>query len=92
MMRLGEPEYYADMTIENEAWKHRVEPRIFEKSNSQLSQYINTIAPGLSNNLLACAVLTIKPSSLQHLDMSHEQIRDYWLSKSESSVKPFIHR
>ena len=40
------------------------------------------ITPGFSNTNLSCAVLNVKPISLQHLPLSKESIRDYWLNRS----------
>ena len=53
-----------------------------------MAQALAYIAPGHANLYLASSVMTIKPISIQNLkEVSPISIRDYWHSKSTSSVK-----
>ena len=74
----------------SEKWKQTTEPPSITRINKDYAKKCSNIIPGASQKFLAMAVQGIKPISLKHLDISHEQIRDFWFNQSESTNKQFI--
>ena len=68
------------------------EPPLIKKINRKIAQGIAFIAVGNANPYLTCAILSIKLIQIIHLKegITKENIRDAWLAKSESTVKPYI--
>ena len=68
------------------------EPPIIKKLNAKIASAIAFISPSNSNPYLTAAVLGIKSIEIVHMKegITREKIRDAWLRKSESKVKPYI--
>lgn len=80
--------YYDGLTADN--WTQRDEPKFAEKLNKGLINTLAWLMPGNANKFLAAAMLGIKPLHVKHLQLKPEDVRDYWLGRSESRVKHYM--
>ena len=56
------------------------------KYNKEYANRCSHIVPGATQKYLCMAAYCIKPLTLKHLDLSEIQVRDFWLSYSESAL------
>ena len=85
-------EYFDGMTVEN--WLERPEPAFITSLNRELANATAAISPGNSLNYISCAVLALRPFQCRHFgsEVRKEDIRTYWLHKSDSRMKDYIIR
>ena len=71
---------------------HLPEPPLIKQINAKIAAAIGFIAPSNANPYLTAGVLGIKLIQITHMKegITRENIRDAWLNKSLSTVKPYI--
>ena len=68
------------------------EPALIKKINAKIATALAFIAPSNSNGYLTAGILGIKLIQVMHFKegITRENLRDAWLNKSASTVKPYI--
>jgi len=68
-----------------------VEPETIKNLNKKMISQLGFFMPGNANKWLCGAIFGIKPLQVKHLkELNKEDIREYWLNKSDSNMKEFI--